>query len=537
VILASGLASGLPGVVRFGFAFVALIWIPGWAITRRFVPPGATPTLAAPLSVLAGASALAIVASVCLFLGNDFAVFEACAIWGVVLLLGFASLSGHDTPVPPRARLWNWRLAFFVALAAIAAAQISPFGFEQDAYDHIGYVRRILAENKIASQGVLALPVGVDEVMAADPRKGMFHPAVALLCRMASVDPVQAWSYLPMFLYPLAAFGFLAFCAVFTGSGVGAVACGVMFLLTYSGNGLRFANEAIYGQNLSVLWLWVIVPPVIAASNRLPRAVLFLLVAGGVLMHAGVALHVAVLGATIVLFSRVLGLDAKSARWDAAVLAAGIVPGLILRLSSNGDPNLLHMHVQGVLHVTPTLFVMSPMEILRQHGLLFLGGLALLPVTIILSRQSVHARRQAAFAAIPVMVAFVPWIATWLFSRGTYMVFRGLLNIPVYPLIVVTGALVIAWARRRGVRARGVVALGLIVWSIMFVTPGLRAVAFEARTYETPRDYARTHADVISYLNALPSGSVVLRSPYQLCTERIHTPSVCRHSWTTCQSI
>ena len=113
------------------------------------------------------------------------------------------------------------------------------------------------------------------------------------------------------------------------------------------------------------------------------------------------------------------------------VIVAAMVPVALWRMVNAGETNFIHSHIQGVLFLTQRWFVVSPMEILRQHGLIFLGGLVLLPVTLAWLRTAPVARRQLAVATLPFFICFVPFVATMLFERGSYMVFRSLLNIPV----------------------------------------------------------------------------------------------------------
>jgi hypothetical protein len=64
------------------------------------------------------------------------------------------------------------------------------------------------------------------------------------------------------------------------------------------------------------------------------------------------------------------------------------------------------------------------MEILRQHGMAYLGGIVLLPILAFIARGRSDARAVLALCVFPAAIAFVPPLATVLFAKGSYMVFR-----------------------------------------------------------------------------------------------------------------
>lgn len=513
-LLHTSAAPALPGWLRFALSFVILVWYPGWLLLSRLGGPRERPpAFSAPFALLTGVSAHAILCALLAVVGAGYTFYARVAI--TVVAIGLVA----DAVRP--GRLPHWRSArgatlTFVLLAVVAWAQAGGIGFNEDAYDHIGYVGRILQDGKLFPAGVLAPPAGGGSVDVPDPRKGTLHPLIALVCQSADVTPLQAWRWLPMVTFPLAFMAFLQFCGAFVRGRAALAWCGAMFLATWSGVGLLFADETVYGQNLAVQWLWLLVPLALdgggsGAANRrvaLPAAL------GGAFVHAGVPLHLGLLAGTLFAFPGLLGLPRRDAVKWAAVLLLGMLPGTLLRLAWTSEPNLLHGHIQGVLFLTGKWFVASPVDILRQHGLLFAGGLVLLPVAAVLARHNALARRQVAFAILPTLICFLPWLATPLFHRITYMVFRSVLNIPVFPVVVVVVVGLVSWARSGGVLRRVPAAALLIVWSVVFVTPGLRSVFAEVgRAGEHRSSFVAEHADLVRFLRTLPANSVIASDP------------------------
>ena len=84
----------------------------------------------------------------------------------------------------------------------------------------------------------------------ADPRKGLWHPQVALLTRMASLDLLESWRGLPALIAPLfvlsvASCGFLV--AGSAGAAVGAWALVLIYAGSTTANPFR---QAVYSSSL-----------------------------------------------------------------------------------------------------------------------------------------------------------------------------------------------------------------------------------------------------------------------------------------------
>jgi hypothetical protein len=436
-----------------------------------------------------------------------FALFAACALLPVVR-------PRAPAPLPSVPRL----LLLAVLISALVAVMVPPrFSVGDDSLDHIGYVRHIMSEDCMRPAGVLVMPADakVGDVHP-DPRKGALHPVWAFVSALSATEPATAWRWLSVLLFPAAVLALCAFNAAFLPSTNAALVAGVLILLSFHGNPFRFAGSSVHGESLAALWGWTLSALVLCNARReVAWAWWILLVVGGGLVHMGVTVHVLVLAATVAGFGGAWGIARGERMRCALVLAAGVALAVGLRAGDVlGPVNAIHAHTQGVLFVAGHWFVVSPVEILRRDGMLFLGGLALIPFLILAAPRRPDARAIVAAAAIPFLLSFVPWVATPLFRHGSYMVFRSLLNVPVYAAIVVAAL----WLQD-GVRHRrwGAFVIGVpaaLVWMVVFLRPLPRSLAAEVHAAGFATHAAVPVAPALRDAVAmLPAGAVFLSDP------------------------
>jgi hypothetical protein len=314
-------------------------------------------------------------------------------------------------------------------------------------------------------------------------------------------------------MFPAAALAIVLFNGAFLRSRAAAGSAAVLALLSFHGTPFRFAGSSAHGESLAALWCWAMTALAVTAPPRRPWWIL--IAAGGVLVHIGVAMHAMVLATTVALLGGAWGMTRAERLRVSVPISAGVAAGLVIRWSDlGGAVNAIHAHTQGVLFVAGQWFVASPMEILRLDGMLFLGGLMCLVLLALAARTRADARAVLAAAVIPLAVSFVPWIATTLFHHGSYMVFRSLLNIPVYAAIVVSAQwLGESWrARRPAALLFGVPAA--LVWLVVFARPLPRSLATElgaqTRAYGASVPVAPALQDAATLL---PTGAVILSDP------------------------
>jgi hypothetical protein len=102
-------------------------------------------------------------------------------------------------------------IGVFVVLLCATALMVyrgSLTGWTSDSYDHVGTVREIMENREIMPADAF---YGGAEQLRADPRKGLFHTCLAMLCIVTKVEPFQMWLWLPIVLLPILVCGYLAF--------------------------------------------------------------------------------------------------------------------------------------------------------------------------------------------------------------------------------------------------------------------------------------------------------------------------------------
>lgn len=529
--MAAGLAQSLPAPLRALAALVVLLVLPavllaGAGPLSRRRPE--LPALHLSIAFVVWLCVLAVWTTLLSVAGASFRTYAVASTWLLVAAYGAALLrslrGGANLPAPRIARGW-WIL---LAVCAMFAAAI-PFreSVGEDGLDHVGYVRRILTDDALRPAGVLALPFG-ENPSPSDPRKGALHGVLALVCWIADTDAITVWRWLPAVMFPAAVLAALAFNGAFLNSPAARVAAAVLVLLSFNGNPFRFAGASGHGESLAALWCWVLAALAVAGgAARTSWGLWILLAAGGVMIHLGVAMHVLVLAATVACLGRAWGIARRERMMMCISMLAGAAVAMALRHGDlGGGMNIIHSHTQGVLFVHDGWFVASPMDTLRRHGMLFLGGLVCVPVLAFAVRSRPAARAILAAAAIPFAVAFVPWIATLLYRQGSYMVFRALLFVPVYAAMVECARMLGDGVRRRDRRAWLAGVPAALIWLLVFLRPVPGAIANDLGQRVSADDAAPSNdAALIQAVAALPAGSVVLSDPatsYVLCAHTSH---------------
>jgi hypothetical protein len=518
--MAAGFTGPLPDSLRALAALFVVLVLPAILLERHVIRARAaiaSAPLRALFAFLSWLCILALWSAAFTVTRAPFHVFALATMWLMLALYALAAalpLIGR-LPVPP-ARPWPRTLLLAVLVSALFAALVPPrLGIGDDSLDHIGYVRRVASMDSMRPAGVLAMPrdAGAD-ALRSDPRKGALHPVTAFLCALSDDTADVVWRWLAVILFPTAAIAIVVFNDAFLFSRVAAWCAAFLVLLSFHGTPFRFAASSAGGESLAALWCWTMTA--LALATWQPGWIGWMLLAmGGVLVHMGVALHALVLAATVALLGATWGMT-RAQRVRASVsIALGVAAALALRAGDlGGRVNPIHAHTQGVLFVEKQWFVASPMEILRLDGMLFLGGLACLPLVALLARTRRDARAVLAAAVIPLVVSFVPWVATTLFRHGSYMVFRSLLNIPVYAAIVVCASWLFGAIRARRAGAMLVGIPAAMVWLVVFARPLPHSLAAEARAQVNARHAGvPVSLDLEDAASLLPTNAVILSDP------------------------
>lgn len=445
-----------------------------------------------------------------------------------------------DPPGGSHAWLWTVPILGFAWVAMMIEG--GSLGFSHDSLDFAGYVHRMLLTSRIdVASG--AYPEGGG--LAPDPRRGAFHLAAALLCRISGVSPTEMWRVFPTFLVPLALWIFYASFRRLMQSAWVALASLLFFVMATFFTGDHFINNLAYASRLGWVYSWIGLwavalaldqdrvdhtpppdwGPRPAAPRRGGRAAWGLAVAG-----APILLGIHILSAAQFLIS--LGAftwcwalarrEPKGPRrmlWLAPLLSAALLaPLLALKLrQSYSAANPLFDHPQGLLYLAGNWTVLGPMPLAAWFGWPGLLGILLaLPLLA-------HFRRGREFAflagstVVPFLIVLNPVAMRVIEGAHAHsLLFRALYVVPYFQVL----GWYSVWAWRRLARPDGKRLLAPACYlAVALVFLGLH-YREAARAWNTPqilRAALRELPELRSALHALdsiePRPSVVVSDP------------------------
>ena len=319
-LAAAGWLGALPEAARVITVCVGVILAPAAVMLAIASARVSVPSflLAYPLSILGVLSVHAIASEVAWRAGLRLSGYTDVTVWA--LLVAYLAVIVVSLRRRPERAGVRWRavagVLVVVALAGIAVLARPTLAPNEDALDHIGYLRRAVDYDSMRPDGVLAWPADAPTALPPDPRKGSLHALLASISVLAGSDPTTTWVWFPAVMFPTAVLAFTAFAATFVGGGGMLAACIALFALSYGGTAWQFAPTSAYGQNLAATWYWVMaalaVRTVIAGITRARVSVLALLCAGGTLVHLGVLVHGLVVAWTLPVIG---GQGAQAVRW------------------------------------------------------------------------------------------------------------------------------------------------------------------------------------------------------------------------------
>lgn len=525
-LLASGALAALPEGLRLALAFAALVLLPGHALlaATRALPPGG-PWLASGWALGLGVLWMGIQVLVTRMAGVPFTLLSpwagATAALPWALALWRAREDDSDEPALTRAALVAVLLAALVA--AVHCARLgTPVSYYTDSPDHIGTVRRMLASGDAFPTDAFFRDAGA---AGADPRKGLWHPIVALIAKTAEVDPLAAWRLLAALLAPLFVLNAAAFAFELGGSAAAAVGAWAL-LLTYGGSlAAPYLREAVFATKLADQLALATATAVLAdlrrrsASSRTASVGLAL---GAAAAHVFAALQFAVVFGALWLGTlvrdRSLSRDAKRLFGTALALGAACLPYLLWRARLSYAPNnVIHTEPQGLLTLWDGATIVS-------YGVLWDWlGTAWLLFPLSWWAWSRQAKRPAVLYLLTTSIAaavlmFCPPVVALLRPKLGYLTMRFVWLLPLAGAIAF--AVTESWrAMRAGppaARARGAAALAGVVFLVHL--PLLDALHVLGRPQDALAAQARTSVarwgDALRWMDReLPAGSVVLSDP------------------------
>jgi len=259
-LLAFGPHEIIPVPLRLPLAFLVLVLLPGYAfVVLSAAPPGGwwlAPGWALGFGVVWNGALVLLTRA----LGQPFTVLVAltvpanAALWMLALAHPRRFVAQRTLPVaaPGSVAASRWALIAVLAAAGVAALNGfelgTPITYHSDSPDHIGTIRRMLETGDPFPANAFFKDAGRAGV---DPRKGLWHPQVALIARLAGADPYDAWRSLsaliaPLFALNAAALGFLI------GGPLAAAIAAWALVITYGGSMARgFLREAVFATKLA----------------------------------------------------------------------------------------------------------------------------------------------------------------------------------------------------------------------------------------------------------------------------------------------
>jgi len=502
-LLAASRPFPLPPEVKDGAALVAMLLVPGWSLAGQW--PNLAPSrvarlgLAVPLSL----AVLAVpVVPACIF-GVPVLPTAAGYLFGTFLLLvrGLGLKNHRSVPATsPVAAI------LVVAAMGVAAWSGAVRGPGTDGPDHVTTVNEIILQGRLLPTQGLTADGEVDRV---DPRKGIFHIALAAAAVISDTEAREVWQAAPGVL----AAGWIALIFAlgcrFGGSVAAGVWSAVLAFLFLGGPGGAWWPRSGYGAHVALLVSWSMMWVWLSVSGRGRGWLLAVLSATATLVHpmgagffvvpAGVGALVAVRSARRPLVSGVF----------AAV--AGALPCLVYRwFESRGPWNPIHARAMPVLDLGGGWEVLWPGEGIRLLGV----GLLAVPALWFLRTRAPEDRRVLAAATLtPLGIAFLPGVFG--------IVARFTSSFPIKLLYAVPFFLVLGVVLGSGWSRRGWVPRVLLGAMLAAAAPGALA-----RFDRSLRDVGRTPAAeaALQTLRSLPGRVVVAADPWLSSLIAAETP-------------
>jgi len=543
--LAAGGLSAMPVEARVALAFLILVMLPGYAfVALGAMPPGGA-WLAPGWSLGFGVAWQGALILGTRAVGLPFTVLAwgslpvTALLWALALWRGgraAAPVEGASMAGGPASRPWTRAtLAALLIAAGVGAWHAgrlgAPLGLSSDSPDHVGTIRRMLVSGEAFPRDAFFRDAGVDGV---DPRKGLWHPEVALIARLAAVDPLVTWRFLPACLVPLfvliaAAFGFLL------RGPPGAAVAGWAWLLTYGGSlGEQFVREAVFATKLGDQLALATAAAVLADLARPTRATRLAAVGlalGAMAAHVYYALQFAMAFTALG-----MGLLVADRRWTARVgrlagtsLALGLagLPYLVWRASQSYAPvNIIHTQTQGIMWLADRVPIVSIGVLWDWLGNAWVLFPLAAPWLWRAGRQDPAVLYLLTTPLVVTLVIFNPPVVALLEPRLGYLLMRMIWMVPLAALLawVLPG---LAAALRRGpARLRSALALaGMLALLAPALGDSARVLVDPAGQAASERPYGTAlWSDALDWMKTgLPAGSVVLSDPATSYSVPMHT--------------
>lgn len=527
-LLHSGALAGWPEGLRLTLAFAALVLLPGHALLAAFgaLPPGG-PWLASGWALGMGVAWLGMLVLFTRMLHLPFtllapwAALPSAALW--LLPTRRRELPSAATDAPVLHPLAVAAILVAAALAALHCARLgTPVAYYTDSPDHIGTIRRMLSSGDAFPRDAFFLDAGA---AGADPRKGLWHPCVALIARLANVDPLPTWRLLAALIAPLFVLNAAAFAMLIGGSTAAALGAWAL-LLTYGGSlGTQYLREAVFATKLAdQLALATAAAVLNDLKGRTPqtRWAAMGLALGAVSAHVFSAIQFglcfAALGVGLLIRDRGLREEARRLIGTALALAGVCLPYMAWRAMGAYAPNnIIHTEPQGLLHLNDSMRIVSLGVLWDWMGQLWV----LFPLSWWAYARA--ANRSAVLYLLTTSLAvalliFNPWSVGLLMPKLGYLLMRFVWLLPVSAAVAFAVTEGIMTWRTGGKLQRSFALLSMVAMVLLLRSPVLDAISVFTHPEVVQRNDAAVSVqrwqDALTWMDReLPARSVVLSDP------------------------
>ena len=335
----------------------------------------------------------------------------------------------------------SYRMRIAVALLLFVICFVFFYGsgetrWDSDALDHISYVRRSLDSGELfPGDSYYRNGDGV----GFDPRKGIWHPMMALWAYQGEVPPDMLWCRLPSFIAFFALAFFFFFVVTVTGRTFLAPVALLLFLLFYRGEGIVWLVKSGFGRNLAQVALWGGMTFLIRYAETGRKDLLFWIFVSvfiGTACHLVFALNMAVTCLALLLYIVFFrygrswlgrGLTAMT-----ITAAAAAVPLALRAAFTSRHFNLIHTHRQGMLILNERLALVDPVELLARLGPAFLFALLLMPFFVWAADGGERKKLTWMLFFVPVLLVLNPFSGGMLERTLGYLHYRILYAAPLF---------------------------------------------------------------------------------------------------------
>lgn len=331
-------------------------------------------------------------------------------------------------------------LLFFIACFVLFAGS-GESGAGTDALDHISFARRGLDSQTMLPHDSFHRD---GDGVVFDPRKGIWHPVLALWACQSEAPVETLWAYTPAVLsfFALAAFAFCAWQLL--GSFTLVVPACMFLFLFYRGEGIGWFAKIAFSRNIAQVLIWCALAFLVrycrGGGNRY-LLLIFLLSLIGVAVHLVFFLLLVAIAIGMLLFVHLFGegRDWRRRFWlSVSVIVLAVALPLALRaVYTVSDFNEIHTHRQAILALGGDLVIVDPAEIVARTGLSYLFALVLAPFVFWIAPRGKERALVGTLFLVPAAIVLLPFTASPLAGRFGYLYYRILYASPLMCLLVI----------------------------------------------------------------------------------------------------